>query len=114
MRSTSETTPIPAEDFASALPERFLRCRELGHIWRPHTAVYDRKERVYDRVLRCSSCRTERHQILNQYGHVLSNSYRYPDHYLAGHGVQRGTYNRDVFRLEALVRFIDNEGRKAV
>lgn len=105
---------VPAEDFAANLPERFLRCRELGHIWRPHTASFDRAEQVYDRVLRCSSCRTERHQTLNTHGHVLHNRYSYPEHYLAGHGVQRGTYSRDVFRLEAIVRFIGSEERKAV
>lgn len=110
MRDTSG--PVSADAFAGALPDRFLRCRELGHVWRPATASWDRKEKVYDRMLRCSSCRTERHQVLSAQGHVLRNSYRYPEHYLT-EGLQRGTYTRDVFRLEAIVRFIDHTKQEA-
>lgn len=114
MRSISDDTGvISADDFAAGLPDRFLRCRELGHVWRPHTATYDPSDSIYDRVLRCSSCRTTRHQVLNSHGHVLSNSYKYPDTYLAT-TLERGTYSRDVFRLEALVRFIDSSNQKAV
>lgn len=112
MKPTTDASAPTADQFAGALPDRYLRCRELGHVWRPATASWDRKERVYDRMLRCSSCRTERHQILNEYGHVLSNRYQYPDHYLT-QGVQRGTYTRDVFRLEAIIRYIDHDKKAA-
>lgn len=115
MRSISDdSTPVTADTFAAGLSDRFLRCRELGHVWRPHSADYDQRAGTYDRVLRCSSCRTTRHQVLDRTGGVLSNSYRYPDHYLAGQ-LERGTYTRDVFRLEAVVRFIDHAtNQKAV
>jgi len=112
MRSISEPDVVDADTFAAGLSDRFLRCRELGHQWRPHAAAYDPKAGVYDRVLRCGGCRTTRHQVLNSRGHVISNHYRYPENYLAKN-LERGSYSRDVFRLEAVVRFIDHSSGKA-
>lgn len=63
------------------------------------------KEKVYDRRLRCPSCRTERVQVLSRQGHVVSNRYIYPEGYLAK-GIEAGTYSRDLFRLEAVTRFV--------
>lgn len=96
--------------FAQGLSDRQLHCRELGHNWRPLAATYDRAARVYDRSLRCSSCRTVRRQVLTRTGEVLSNAYVYPKGYLAnnvdehpGVGAMRAT-----FRLEAVHRFLSN------
>lgn len=96
--------------FAEGLGDRALHCRELGHNWRPLTAAWDRKARVFDRRLRCPSCRTERVQVLSQRGEIVSSHYVYPKGYLAqslsdhpGIGALRAT-----FRLEAVHRFLDN------
>lgn len=98
--------PISVDTFAAGLGERVLHCRELGHVWRPLTVTWDRKARAYDRRLRCSSCRTVRVQVLTQSGGIVSNRYEYAEGYLA-HGVEVGRGNRDVFRAEALSRFLD-------
>lgn len=100
-----KTTAIDVDDFASGLTNGALHCRELGHVWRPLTVSFDRSAGAYDRRLRCSSCRTVRVQVLNSHGHTVSNRYVYPDGYLAK-GVETGMTNRDVFRLEAITRFL--------
>lgn len=103
---------INAETFAATLTDRFLQCRDFGHNWRPLTVDYDRKSRSYYRQLRCVSCRTIRKQLLDGSGHVVTNSYAYADGYLTHH-FQRGTYSRDVFRAEALTRFLSKHSDEA-
>lgn len=96
--------------FAQGLTDRQLHCRELGHTWRPLTATYDKQARVFDRSLRCSSCRTVRNQVLSRKGEVLSNSYVYPKGYLAQNVDEHpGVASmRATFRLEAVHRFLSN------
>jgi hypothetical protein len=101
---------VTPSQFATGLSDKQLHCRELGHNWRPLTATYDRTAHVFDRRLRCPTCRTERVQMLSQRGEVLSNRYVYPKGYLAqslsdhpGIGAMRAT-----FRLEAVTRFLGN------
>ena len=91
------------ERFAQGLNDKFLACRELGHNWMPRTAVLT-KEGYYDRVLRCSRCRTERHQTISRNGEVLSNHYAYREGYQAqglGRVVGEGRY---ALRLESIFR----------
>jgi len=104
--TASNDGEVTADDFAAGLTNAFLQCRELGHQWRPNTVTFDGKAKVFDRSLRCPSCRTIRRQVLTTAGHVLRNAYDYPDGYLSKH-LTPGTYSRDVFRLEALTRFLD-------
>lgn len=101
------TAVVSVESFAHDLPSRFLRCRELGHVWRPHTVERDPSGGGFFRRLRCPECRTVREQVLDTMGHVIRNGYDYPDGYLAGNRVERGHHSRDVYRLEAIVRYLD-------
>ena len=101
-----------AADFVGDLSDKLLHCRELGHTWKPLTVHWDRDSSSYDRRLRCPSCRTVRIQLLTSTGHVHSNRYQYPDGYLAK-DVQPGTYNRDLFRMEAITRFITASEERA-
>jgi hypothetical protein len=103
---------ISIEQFAAGLRDAFIACRELGHVWRPHTVAYDQVSKSYDRVLRCTRCRTERVQVLNRHGHVVANRYRYVEGYQAKH-VERGVYTRDVFRVEAVERFLRKASERA-
>lgn len=96
-----EEVPISHETFAGRLNGKQLHCRELGHVWRPNT-VGSVPGGGYVRSLRCTSCRTEREQVLDGSGTVLKNRYVYPEGYLAAH-VEPGL-RRDVFRLEAVLR----------
>lgn len=99
---------LSGEEFAKTLNGRQLECRELGHKWRPWTVTWDAKAKAYDRQLRCGSCKTIRKQLLDSRGGVLKNSYDYSDGYLAGSQVSGGALSRDVFRLEAIVRFMSS------
>lgn len=99
--------PIPVDTFAARLSDRVLHCRELGHTWRPLVATWEPESRSFHRALRCPSCHTERRQVLSSRGHVVSNSYVYPKGYLATNvdGIVGG---RDAFRLEAVIRTLDD------
>jgi hypothetical protein len=101
------------ESFAADMSASALHCRELGHVWRAQTVDYDSRQVLFTRILRCSSCRTERQQTLNQHGHVLANSYRYPAGYLTTGIQDRTGISRDVFRLESLTRALHAQTRKA-
>lgn len=112
-----DTGPVPVDTFAARLTDRVLRCRELGHQWRPLVARWEPESRSFHRALRCPSCHTERRQVLSAHGAVVSNAYVYPKGYLATNvdGIVGG---RDVFRLEAVIRTLDEADvrrvRKAV
>jgi hypothetical protein len=99
---------IEAEhDFARGLASALLHCRELGHSWANYTASWHADSGTYDRALICGSCGTERHQILDAEGFIVSNGrYRYPDGYLAHQiiGYVGGRVPRNVFRKAALER----------
>ena len=98
---------ISIESFAAHLPARFLACRELGHIWKPWRAAWDKSARAYERELRCSRCKTVRKQLINEFGHVLTNNYRHADGYLAKNVDTPIRGNRDLFRLESLTRYLN-------
>lgn len=97
---------VSVETFAASLPSRYLDCRELGHLWKPWRAQWDAAAHAYDRELRCSRCKTLRHQLINEHGHVLSNNYKYSDGYQAKHVRDAIRASRDVFRLESLTRYL--------
>ena len=91
--------------FAESLPEKFLYCREMGHNWRPFSAGRFR-DGGFERILRCTRCRTRRVQGISARGLVLSNRYEHPDGYLVqgiGHIVGEG---RGVLRLESIKRIV--------
>lgn len=95
-------------DFAEGLPDKFLHCRELGHLWRPH-AGGKYAEGGYSRVLRCNRCKTKREQEIDSRGMILSNKYVYPEGYqVEGLGRIVGE-GRGVLRLQSLVRLTKEE-----
>lgn len=104
---------VSPERFAETMSGKALHCRELGHTWRPRTVTFDKAARCYERTLSCASCRTIRLQVLDSTCHVVSNSYRYPDGYLAKAGTVDGHVTRDTFRLEAILRFVQQSEQKA-
>jgi hypothetical protein len=101
---------VPA--FAQGMTDKQLHCRELGHEWRHHTATWDEKARVFDRALRCRNCGSVRRQVLDRRGHVIRNGYNYAEGYLATKVMNREGLSRDVFRLEALTRILDDTNTK--
>jgi hypothetical protein len=109
-----DTGPIPVDTFAARLTDKVLRCRELGHQWRPLNATWEPESRSFHRSLRCPSCHTERRQVLNAHGGVVSNGYVYPAGYLATHVEGALTGRRDVFRLEAVIRTMDAADIRAI
>lgn len=101
--------PIPVETFAHGLSAKHLACRTDQHVWRPSSVEVVREGRSlggYVRVMRCASCRTERRQVIDTRGDVLSNRYVYADGYLAAN-VEPGV-RRSSFRLEWVQRWLDS------
>lgn len=103
----SEDGGLTPAQWADELPDEMLHCRELGHSWSSYTASYDKKSRCYTRILICTTCDTERRQVLDSRGEVVKNSYTYVEGYLAK-GVVNDEGNarvpRAVFRITALQR----------
>lgn len=102
--TTSFATVDEVATFATHLPENYLLCREMGHNWRPYAASWEGDH--YERVIRCSRCKTERVQALSSTGSVLSSHYVYVDGYQhQGLGRISGT-GRDRLRLESMIRTV--------
>jgi hypothetical protein len=100
-------------DWAEALPDAFLTCRDFGHSWKPWRASLT-SESTFVRVLRCQRCRTERTQELSVSGHRLSASYSYPDGYQAPPGSgSLDVAHRDAIRLISTMRLVERSQRKA-
>lgn len=96
--------------WAAKLPESYLLCRDLGHVWQPFRASYDKAANGYRRTLRCSRCKTERSQILNLDGVVRSGYYAYDDDYRAPAGTGNLDRNgRGTLRLESTLRLIETD-----
>lgn len=112
-KPSTEGDLISVETFAATLPEGYLACRELGHTWRPWRATWDAATRAYERELRCPRCKTERRQLVSATGHAITNSYRYPEGYQAKHVAHEVRVSRDVFRLEALTRYLSDDAKPA-
>lgn len=111
---TGDTTKVrDAQAFAAGLSRKQLHCRELGHEWRDSTVSYDEQARCYDRALVCRNCRTVRRQVLDTRGHIVTNSYKYQPGYLATSVEDRSSLSRDVFRVEAITRWLETANRKA-
>lgn len=96
-------------DFARHLPEKWLVCRDTGHVWRPFDAQVLKDKGCYERSHRCFNCKTVRRQHLTFRGAVLRTIYEHPEGYLSDIGRIVGE-GRDALRLESLKRAIG--GRK--
>jgi hypothetical protein len=95
-----------------SLPDAYLQCRDLGHLWRPFTAQWHQQERAYSRVLSCQRCGTQRAQWVSASGHIAhGNAYTYPEGYTApaGSGRMDGVA-RDALRLASVLRMVDQLG----
>src|SRR4051794_22455641 len=106
--TTVHTMANEADEFSSFdeaiehMPDSHLHCRDYGHSWRTHSARFLQDQRAYERTLRCTRCRTLRHQLLDSRGARISSHYEYVPHYLVkGVGRLTGT-ERDALRLRAL------------
>lgn len=101
-RKSKVATPKDVRGVAGKMPEEFLRCRDLNHVW----AQY-RVKRVrggYERSLYCRSCKTAKHQFISPRGEILAGHYTYNDGYqIKGLGRIQAD-SKAVLRLEALDR----------
>jgi hypothetical protein len=105
-------SPDELDDWTDELPDRFLLCRDLGHLWRPMRAGIE--ARSYWRIMRCTRCHTERHQTLTMRGEIVSGHYVYPDGYLAPAGIgHMSGDHRSHLRLQSLTRLIQREAQSA-
>lgn len=105
-RGPTYADPKDVAQWAEELTASYLECRELGHLWRPFAARWVPEDRYYERVLRCTRCKTKRVQTLSRRGEVVLSHYVYPDGYQSnGMGRIVGD-GRDALRLESLTRFL--------
>jgi hypothetical protein len=98
-----------AEQFARELPDEFLQCRELAHVWVSWSATWSEHTHEYRRVLRCSRCLTEREQRIDASGSLVGGGYHYAEGYSTpGLGRIAGEA-RDALRLASLTRSMSGE-----
>ena len=91
------------ELYAKGLATSRLRCREMGHSWRPWVARWDDEHNSFQRALKCSRCQTERWEYIGRTGAKLGCYYKYPDGYQCDLGRIVGE-GRDALRLEIMTR----------
>ena len=89
-----------------------LTCRTFGHTWKPQTVTVTKSAsgRVaeYRAGLTCTRCKTERVQVFDGSGELVSNSYLYPSGYLRPmFGGQR--FRKSQARLEYALRVMEEE-----
>lgn len=102
--------PGEVKDWAEALPEKFLICRDINHRWSGYRAYREGKGRNagFTRVLRCTACRTEREDTLDSRGYKVGTKYHYPDGYLTPKGTGRmGSDSRAALRLVSVLHAVD-------
>lgn len=81
------------------LPTPYLHCRTFGHPWEEFVPVGMRKPDFGFRFsLLCTSCGTERHDLLNQRGEVVQREYRYADKYQVSFKSSRDEYRVELNR----------------
>ncbi len=110
-RAPEYADPRDVAEWAQDLSTSHLECRDMRHSWRPRGAKFLPELGVYERVRRCSRCKTERRETLSEAGAVLSRSYNYPDGYQTqGIGRLAGD-SLDALRLASLHRELDSNGK---
>lgn len=85
-------------DYAASIPTTWTECREVIHNLRPYD-VKPTENGGYERIRRCSRCRTKRVDILDSHFTILHTKYEYPEGYQMerGHG-RISSEGRNVFR----------------
>lgn len=86
-----------------------LQCRDFGHSWRPYTASWNATERCYETQLRCARCKTMRVRLIGQAGQLLRNNYDYTEGYLIKGMGRLDTADRDVIRLQSVLRVLPED-----
>ena len=106
----SQADPRSVAKWSHELPDEFLLCRDIGHLWRPFTARFLAQRNVYERTLRCARCTTERRQTVSLSGDIASGGYVYAEGYVAPAGQGRLTGRaRGALRLESIHRLIGED-----
>lgn len=101
------------EDFAAGLNEAFLECRRQGHDFKLRNVEEDAAANVYDLLLRCSRCKSERIVSRSKNGARVSDRVHYAEGYLM-HGLGRmDTDGRDAIWLETIVRHQTKQAKRS-
>lgn len=104
---------LDVEKAVTAMPVEHVQCRDFGHNWQPHNAVWLDRDQCYQVDLRCSRCTTVRTRLLNRRGAQLDSHYNYPDGYtITGIGRLTGT-DRDQIRLKSVLSLIERSEKPA-
>lgn len=93
-------------DVADKYPDKYLQCRDYGHGWKPNNAVW-LEDGFIERVLRCDRCKTERFQILDKNGYIISGYYHYSSGYQIPGAGRLDTNARAVLRHANLLRIMN-------
>lgn len=101
---TAYATSKDVKTFSASLADELLNCRQFGHSWKPYTV--EMNGRLYEQVLRCASCETERVLSINKRGQVLKSHYRYTEGYVLEALGRIVGDARAVLRVEGITRLL--------
>lgn len=103
--------PKEAAEAAEHMATSHLECRDHGHPWKPWSVRWLPADQSYERIFRCTRCKTKRKQLVDSSGAILHGGYEYPDGYLLDIGRLAGGA-KDALRLASLQRQLVRVGSK--
>lgn len=98
-----------ARSFAETLPDKFLGCRNDQHSWKAWSVRWMAEGRLYERILRCTRCRSKKKTLVDETGMLVSKGYQYAEGYVADIGRIAGGA-KDALRLVTLQRELTKVG----
>lgn len=103
-----EQTTLDLDHFIEELPDKYVRCRTLGHAWDSFTVRFDPKTGAYDETLRCLRCKLPKTQTLDSHGRYVgdprSDYSQVPGYLLPAHSGRMDPDGRAALRAERLKR----------
>lgn len=102
--------PEAVREHLAGNPAAWALCRELGHSMSRIRAGLSEAKGAYESTLRCSRCKTKKHQVIDSVGVVIASEYEYPDGYLLPEGTGRiDSAARGAIRTDAIVAQIQHQ-----
>lgn len=100
----------PGVDLEAAIHDMssdYIQCRDFGHQWRSVGATWVAADNRYETSLRCIRCGTDRIRYIGRDGGLMRSKYDYSDGYVVKGMGRLDGHERDMIRLESVLRVLD-------
>jgi hypothetical protein len=96
-------TPDAFPEKVAEYNDTYLHCRDMGHHWQSSTAHRTDNGCIL-RILTCTTCGTNRRQLITGDGYLTSTHYTYKTGYLIPGTGRLTADHRATLRLESITR----------